>query len=200
MAPMRPKIARETTRAGPLAQRIVGLCLLCLILAGCAGTPAHTKATKRPPAREPNLAVAASQGLSPGQSRLLSAFMAYYRNWTRVPYRYGGTGKNGIDCSAFVRQAMARVRGLRLPRTTRAQIRRGHAIPRNELRVGDLVFFKTGGKSRHVGIYIGHGRFMHVSTRVGVTISRLDNVYWRRHFWQARRLAAQMPVRNSLRN
>lgn len=172
---------------------MVGMALLCLTLAGCASVPSHTGPVTS--TRRGGMNHAPAQGLSAPASRLQAAFTAYYRKWAGVPYRYGGTGRNGIDCSAFVRQAMAAVRGLRLPRTTRAQVRRGHPVARGQLRVGDLVFFKTGRGSRHVGIYIGNGRFMHVSSSVGVTISRLDNMYWRRHYWTARRLPGQMPRR-----
>jgi cell wall-associated NlpC family hydrolase len=53
---------------------------------------------------------------------------------------------------------------------------------------GDLVFFKINPRLNHVGIYVGNGEFIHVSFRAGVTRSKLDNVYWRNKFWQARRI------------
>ena len=55
---------------------------------------------------------------------------------------------------------------------------------------GDLVFFKTGsGESGlHVGIYDTDNQFIHASTSQGVTRSSLDNVYWHKKFWQARRI------------
>ena len=55
---------------------------------------------------------------------------------------------------------------------------------------GDLVFFKTGsGESGlHVGIYDTDNQFIHASTSQGVTRSSLDNVYWHKNFWQARRI------------
>nr|WP_309791162.1 NlpC/P60 family protein [Klebsiella sp. SORGH_AS_1025] len=55
---------------------------------------------------------------------------------------------------------------------------------------GDLVFFKTGsGESGlHVGIYDTDNQFIHASTSQGVTRSSLDNVYWNKKFWQARRI------------
>lgn len=169
-----------SARHGPCAA-----VLLCLVLAGCAGTPAH-------PNRTSTTAWPGSSPYTPAQpyasaAPLRQALGRYYQTWAGVPYEYGGTTKSGIDCSAFVRQTVAHVSDVSLPRTTGAQVMRGYAIPRSALRTGDLVFFKTGG-SRHVGVYLGNGRFMHASSSVGVTISRLNNVYWRRHFWQARRL------------
>jgi cell wall-associated NlpC family hydrolase len=58
----------------------------------------------------------------------------------------------------------------------------------DELQTADLVFFKTGWKTRHVGIYIGEGQFLHASTSRGVMISSLDNPYWQRHYWTSRRV------------
>lgn len=114
----------------------------------------------------------------------------FYARWAGTPYLYGGETHQGVDCSSFVRQAIATVASYRLPRTTDGQVQVGWPIPRSELETGDLVFFKTGGSSRHVGIYLGHNRFMHASSSVGVTISRLDNIYWRSHYWQSRRIPA----------
>jgi len=61
-------------------------------------------------------------------------------------------------------------------------------VPRDELRAGDLVFFNTEFKGRHVGIYLEEGRFLHVSTKRGVMISSLGEDYWRERYWQSRRV------------
>jgi cell wall-associated NlpC family hydrolase len=53
---------------------------------------------------------------------------------------------------------------------------------------GDLVFFKPGYKSRHVGIYLGQGEFAHASTSKGVIISRLDDRFWRQCYVTGRRV------------
>ncbi len=75
-----------------------------------------------------------------------------------------------------------------LPRTVDEQRKLGFAVKKSQLKVGDLLFFKTGWSSRHVGIYIGNNEFMHASTSQGVMISSLDNSYWKQKYWQARRL------------
>lgn len=165
--------------------------LVSLSVTGCARTPAPTV---QPPIAatgshgDSRYASAPAHGLMPARVPLMNALDAHYEEWAGVPYRYGGNSKSGIDCSAFVRRTIAAVRDLRLPRTTWGQAQRGYAIERSELRVGDLVFFRTGPSKRHVGIYIGNGRFMHASSSRGVTISSLNNIYWRNHYWQARRL------------
>ena len=44
-----------------------------------------------------------------------------------------------------------------------------------------------------MGIYMGADRFLHASTSRGVMTSSLNNVYWRRHYWKARRLELTEP-------
>lgn len=110
--------------------------------------------------------------------------------WHGTPYRYGGMNRNGIDCSGFVYLTFRDRFALQLPRTTKAQTDIGTRIDKEELLPGDLVFFKTGGGENglHVGIYDSDNQFIHASTSRGVIRSSLDNVYWRKVFWQARRI------------
>ena len=128
--------------------------------------------------------------LSSATAKLEEALHRVYERWAGTPYRYGGQTRDGVDCSSFVRQTVDTVESYELPRTTVEQAQVGMSIPRQDLEAGDLVFFKTGALSHHVGIYLGRGRFMHASSSQGVTISRLDNVYWRDHYWQSRRILA----------
>ena len=96
----------------------------------------------------------------------------------------------GVDCSGFVLMTFRDKFALQLPRETREQAEVGTKIDKSELLPGDLVFFKTGsGESGlHVGIYDTDNQFIHASTSQGVTRSSLDNVYWHKKFWQARRI------------
>lgn len=167
---------------GKIAMRrahLLWVSVLCLVLAGCASGPS--------PSAGAGWSTAPTRHMSTISVRLRVKLQHYYRDWAGVPYAYGGATKHGIDCSAFVQQALAATRGIRVPRTTLRQSRRGDRIPTSQLRVGDLVFFRIGS-GRHVGIYMGNRRFMHASSSIGVTISNLDNIYWRHHFWQARRM------------
>ncbi|UFS62252.1 NlpC/P60 family protein [Sulfurimonas sp. HSL-3221] len=122
------------------------------------------------------------------QDPALAKLYPFQTKWHHVPYRYGGTGPRGIDCSAFVQQAYRELFGIRLPRTTRQQASCGSAVPKQQLQAGDLVFFRTSGRDRHVGIYLEAGKFMHVSTKYGVMISSMDKPYWKRHYWTTRRI------------
>lgn len=112
------------------------------------------------------------------------------RTWHGTPYRYGGMSRRGVDCSAFVLMTFRDRFALRLPRQTREQAEIGTRIDKDELLPGDLVFFKTGSGENglHVGIYDTDNQFIHASTSQGVVKSSLDNVYWNKKFWQARRI------------
>lgn len=112
----------------------------------------------------------------------------HYKLWKGTPYRLGGLTTRGIDCSGFVLITFKALLNARLPRTVDEQATVGQGVVPDALRSGDLVFFKTGAATRHVGIYLDHGRFMHASTHRGVTISALGDGYWRTRFWQARRI------------
>ena len=117
-----------------------------------------------------------------------AGLMQSYAYWKGTPYEWGGEDKGGIDCSGLVQNVYSELYDLDLPRNTQAQLKAGKKIGRDNLNVSDLVFFRTGIRTRHVGIYLGNDRFMHASTSQGVTISSLDNPYWRRHYMTAVRV------------
>ncbi|MEP6879563.1 MAG: NlpC/P60 family protein [Nitrosospira sp.] len=113
---------------------------------------------------------------------------AQYNQWRNTKYQIGGLSKNGIDCSGFVHMTFKTRLGIVLPRSTEFQAELGTGVDKNQLRAGDLVFFRTGRTDRHVGVYLENGRFLHASTRQGVIISRLDENYWKSAYWKAKRL------------
>jgi lipoprotein Spr len=107
--------------------------------------------------------------------------------WWGTPYRYGGSTKSGIDCSAFAQTLMGAAFALSLPRTAQEQKQLCRDVPKNELTEGDLVFFNTSGGVSHVGIYLHNNKFVHASTSAGVIISDLDEPYWEKRFISAGR-------------
>lgn len=112
----------------------------------------------------------------------------FHQRWAGTPYSLGGVSKRGIDCSAFVQNLYQEIYGLRLPRTTEEQAESGYSVVPSELEPGDLIFFKTGWRLRHVGVYVGLGQFVHASTSVGVTRSSLNNPYWLDAYWKSKRI------------
>ncbi len=121
------------------------------------------------------------------------ALRAEAEAWRGTPYRYGGTSRSGIDCSAFVQTVFQESFTLELPRATAGQVHEGRPVNDEGYVPGDLLFFRPRGRrSRHVGIYLGRGEFVHASSSEGVTVSRLDDAYWRRTFWKARRVLPQV--------
>ncbi len=105
------------------------------------------------------------------------------------PYRYGGTGPSGFDCSGLVRYSY-QLAGLSLPRATGEQREATRRLPPEEaMLTGDLVFFSRGRRALHVGLFAGDGRFVHAATRGGgVRLESLANPHWRRRFLEARRV------------
>ena len=120
--------------------------------------------------------------------QIRQALYSQYKDWQGVRYQPGGLSRAGIDCSGFVHLTFRSKLGLDLPRTSEMQARLGNEIKKDELRVGDLIFFRTGKISNHVGIYLEKNKFLHASQKKGVTISSLDNVYWKSSYWKSVRL------------
>jgi len=117
-----------------------------------------------------------------------ASLMQAYREWKGTPYQLGGSAKSGVDCSMLVNIVFEEYFGIDLPTNTKTQLNAGKNIRRAAIRTGDLVFFKTGRKTLHVGIAVNHGEFLHASTSNGVMISKLGNSYWRNRFLAARRV------------
>ncbi|HEY1680797.1 MAG TPA: C40 family peptidase [Candidatus Tumulicola sp.] len=106
-----------------------------------------------------------------------------------TPYVFGGTTAAGFDCSAFVQHVFG-MAGIALPRTADAQYDVGKPAVGGP-RPGDLVFFQTYTEGvSHVGIYLGHGKFVHASSSHGVMVSQLSESYWSSRYLGAKRLVA----------
>ncbi|WP_372634064.1 NlpC/P60 family protein [Alcanivorax jadensis] len=182
---------------------------LMLLLAGCASrapvapesmtdAPATTRAKQKasPGNTAPDLQ--SQQELDALVAEVMSeapplrvSLEAQHEDWKGVPYRYGGLSPRGVDCSGFVYLTFLSRLGMEVPRTTTELLQSGEKVKRNEIQVGDLVFFRTGPGNRHVGIYMGNGDFLHASSSQGVMTSSMSNPYWHRRYWQARRLVSR---------
>ncbi len=118
------------------------------------------------------------------EERLLREF----KSWEGTPHKLGGTGRSGIDCSAFTQRMYENVFHMDLPRTTSQQSRVGRPITRGVLQAGDLVFFR---QPDHVGIYLSHNEFIHASKKRGVIKSEISPVYWEGKYRTARRVLSE---------
>ncbi len=119
------------------------------------------------------------------QRNLNPALYQTIHEWMGTPYRYGGTGKSGTDCSAFAVMLMQEVYGKDIPRSSRDQAGAVKRKWEKQLREGDLVFFSFGRNIDHVGVYLGNSKFVHVSTKAGVVISNLKDPWYYRYFKRA---------------
>jgi cell wall-associated NlpC family hydrolase len=165
-----------------LALRLANLAAV-LCLAGCGWLGGREEVVYRHPTLPGQVSLADADATR-------AALLEQYLDWAGVPYRTGGSTRDGLDCSGFAQLTYLQRFGIALPRDTAAQGRAGDRVPHARLRPGDLLFFDTGAFERHVGIYVGKRQFLHVSSRAGVMLSRLDERYWEPRFRYAVRVGA----------
>ena len=164
---------------------IVILLFLAPFLGGCrlVGTPPPAPPS---PATTPNRPdPAASEG-----ERIAAGVVDTALQALGTPYRWGGTASNGFDCSGLIQYAYAQ-HGIDLPRRSQDQLGAGRPV---ETRLGalqpaDILGFAetAGGKSSHVGLYVGGGDFIH-SSSTGVRLSELTDPFWQVRLLSARRI------------
>jgi cell wall-associated NlpC family hydrolase len=105
-----------------------------------------------------------------------------------IKYKWGGNGPYQYDCSGFTQEVFKR-NGIKIPRVSKEQSKVGKKISKSHLKRGDLIFFHSKKSSvvDHVGIYLGHGKFIHASRfHKRIVISPLRE--YRRFFKWGRRL------------
>lgn len=106
-----------------------------------------------------------------------------------VRYRWGGTTPKGFDCSGFIRYVFQK-NGIELKRTSQDQLSDGIVVAKEDMQVGDLVYFTgthSGAMVTHVGMYIGDNQMIHADNH-GVSIDSLDSRYYSARFLCARRI------------
>jgi cell wall-associated NlpC family hydrolase len=130
-------------------------------------------------------------------SNTIDNILSEAESYLGTPYRYGGTSRSGIDCSAFVLSVFGAAAGMDLPRVAAQQSQEGDSVDRTDLKKGDLVFFSHGGRRiSHVGIVEevtedGQIKFIHAATSKGVMVSSLDDNYWGPKFRFAKRVVRE---------
>lgn len=111
--------------------------------------------------------------------------MEHFSEWKGTKYKWGGDTKKGIDCSAFIGKVYKNGFNIKLPRTTSDLKNEGIKVNKNNLKIGDMVFFRG---NKHVGIYIGNNEFIHASSKKGVVKSQMSSGYYAKTYTQARRI------------
>ncbi len=167
----------------------LSLTLLLFLLAGACKTPSALQGDINSGAdRAAYTRLAKTLGLElSGKEdlRLLEEIAA----WIGTPYRYGGAERSGTDCSGFTMAVIKKVYGISLYRSSADQIKNTSPVKPDELRCGDLLFFKIkGDKISHVGMYIASGRFVHASVQRGVVVNALSEDYYKKYFSSAGRI------------
>ncbi|MFN3785784.1 MAG: C40 family peptidase, partial [Thiothrix sp.] len=122
-----------------------------------------------------------SQPYEPADAHARRALLGHAHQVLGVRYKLGGaTPLEGFDCSGLTQFVYQQAHGIRLPRTAAEQSQTSRTISFEQMRPGDLIFFRTSGsKVNHVGIYIGRGEFIHAASGSGkVTIDSLSRPYW----------------------
>ncbi|MFN4327420.1 MAG: NlpC/P60 family protein [Limnobacter sp.] len=169
-----------------LGRTCAQVCAVGLLVAVSACSTVPSSISRLPPSDLPK--GARIQTLEGPLAEVQQSLLAQLRDWQGTPYRLGGTSRQGIDCSAFVQTTLSGLFKVSLPRSTDQQSRVGFEVEPQYVLPGDLVFFRTGRQSSHVGVYVGSRWFLHASTSEGVTLNSLDEPYWRRTFTSVRRV------------
>ncbi len=108
-------------------------------------------------------------------------------------YKSGGTTPDGFDCSGLMYSTFKKF-DITLPRSSVDMAKIGRKLNEDDIRKGDLIFFKTNGRSviNHVGMVTEINdeeiKFIHSSTQKGVIISSTKEPYYGRTFTQANRI------------
>ncbi|MEX0414302.1 SH3 domain-containing protein [Bacillus sp. C30] len=110
-----------------------------------------------------------------------SSLLAYAKSMQSVPYVWGGTSANGVDCSGYIYHVFKKF-GHNISRQSVAGY--WSSLPQTSSpQPGDLIYFKDTYKAgpSHMGIYLGGGSFIQSGDK-GVAIASLNNSYWKSHF------------------
>lgn len=155
-----------------------------VILAGCSSHSATGH--KNLPAE--TIDTHSRSGQQPDLIPVVAALHDQMHSWQGTPYHWGGTTLTGVDCSGFVWRTLKDRFNIPMDRVTTTQlIQMGKRVDTEHLQPGDLVFFRIN-QEMHVGFYDTDHQFLHASSSKGVMRSSLHNPYWKRVFYQARRL------------
>jgi cell wall-associated NlpC family hydrolase len=190
--------------------RIAGMLIFSLILTSCGSsraslstgeerqkdqvTPLKNFSHKNITDTTPQVTLKTSSAETLPEDTRVYNITSFALDFKGTPYKYGGTTREGMDCSGLV-YCSFKHEDIPLPRSSRDMAHKGELLSLEEVNIGDLLFFETDRKKKvinHVGLVVevenGHILFIHSSTSKGVMISSLADNYWFNHFVMARRV------------
>ena len=162
--------------------------LLCVLLcfSSCKSSKRNKIVTKKEQTK--------SNPVAPKPTSKAVKIVSYANTFEGVRYEFGGTTKRGMDCSGLIYTAFKNENVL-LPRVSRDMAKRGKHLKLNDVRKGDLLFFRTNKRQariNHVGLVVNTTNnkieFIHSTTSKGVIKSLLSESYWDKAFVEARRV------------
>lgn len=163
------------------------LCLLLSVAAFANGLP--TKDKSHPISAEDAVSFIRSHQIDPD-----SCYIDLYKNIASLVgtrYRYSGrNADSGLDCSGFAKIIYNKVFKIQLNASSASIFTQTQALSKEELEIGDLVFFKIRkNRISHVGIYLGNNKFAHAAVKGGVRIDSLNTPYYKRTFYKGGRVS-----------
>jgi lipoprotein Spr len=172
-------------------------CILTGFLSACKSRK-HLNATQPPSNTEQNSSVSNSQQLKKKYAPLLVvdenkienvALYSLIDSWYATPYKYGGCNKDGVDCSNFASVIYREIYQKQLTGSSASIFNQCKVVQKEELQEGDLLFFKVESNTiSHIGVYLQNNKFVHATTKKGVMINDLDEVYYKKYFFKAGRV------------
>lgn len=126
----------------------------------------------------------------------IDSLIVYARKYTGTPYRRGGKGPNRFDCSGFMQYVFNHF-SYPLNASSASQFLQGISVADEQIRRGDLVFFKGSNSRRarvgHVGLVTevypdGRFKFIHASTSQGIREDWSSSPYYAKRYMGARRI------------
>lgn len=149
-----------------------------------------TKAPDEQKKRTNNGSEEFQQKLGIGQKQIKeNKLYSFIDEWYGVPYKYAGCQKSGVDCSCFTTILYEEVYNKKIARTAAEMFIACDKIEMKDAQIGDLVFFKIGGKTiSHVGVLVKNRYFIHSSTSRGVILNSLEEAYYKTYFFCAGRV------------
>jgi cell wall-associated NlpC family hydrolase len=127
----------------------------------------------------------------------IDSLVAYAQSLEGIPYLYAGKTVEGFDCSGFIYHVYNKF-DIDIPAGSANQYKEGEPISKEEISIGDLVFFKgyedPSDRVGHVGIVISieeEIQFIHSSSGGGgrgITTNSLEHPQYKERYLGARRV------------